>query len=115
MVALGFYIINLFFLTLRFIFKGSIENKGKFLKLLLFTIPLAYIASQAGWIVAEVGRQPWVIQDYLPAVAAVSQINASAVQITFVLFALVFTALLIAEISIMTKQIKLGPKNEGGK
>jgi cytochrome d ubiquinol oxidase subunit I len=64
--------------------------------------------------VAELGRQPWVVQDLLPTVAAVSHINASSVQVTFLLFAFIFTGLLIAEISIMIKQIKLGPK-EGGK
>ena len=54
-------------------------------------IPLVYIASQAGWIVAEVGRQPRVIQDILPTVAAVSRIDASAVQVTFFLFFIIFT------------------------
>jgi cytochrome bd ubiquinol oxidase subunit I len=115
MVVLGFYFIFLFIALLWYIYKGTIENKRKFLWMTLLTLPLPYIAGQAGWIVAEVGRQPWVIQDYLPTVAAVSQIDASAVQITFWLFAAVFTALLIAEISIMTKQIKTGPKQEGEK
>ena len=86
--------------------------KQKFiLWIVVLSIPLPYIASQAGWILAEVGRQPWVIQDYLPTVAAVSQISASSVQITFWLFAILFTVLLIAEIKIMIKQIKLGPKD----
>ncbi|MDP4210837.1 MAG: cytochrome ubiquinol oxidase subunit I [Bacteroidota bacterium] len=114
MVFLGFYFILLFGLVLYFLYKGNIEQKRKFLWLAVLTLPLPYIAGQAGWIVAEVGRQPWVIQDYLPAVAAVSQIDASAVQITFWLFTAVFTALAIAEVSIMTKQIKIGPKEEGG-
>jgi cytochrome d ubiquinol oxidase subunit I len=113
MVLFGFYFIVMFALVLRFIYKGSLLKRRKFLYLLLWSIPFAYIASQSGWIVAEVGRQPWVIQDYLPTVAAVSQIDASAVQITFWLFFAVFTALLIAEIKIMTKQIKIGP-TEGG-
>ena len=73
-------------------------------------VPLVYICSQAGWIVAEVGRQPWAIQDVLPLTAAVSRIDASAVQITFAIFAVLFTLLLVAELSIMFKQIKLGPK-----
>ena len=115
MVFLGFYFILFFALVLYFIFKKKLDQKRWFLWLALLTIPLPYIAGQAGWIVAEVGRQPWVVQDYLPAIAAVSQINASSVQITFWLFAVVFTALLIAELSIMTKQIKLGPKENGGK
>lgn len=114
MVLFGFYFILMFALILRYIYNGSLIKKRKFLYLLLFSIPLPYIAGQAGWIVAEVGRQPWVIQDYLPTMAAVSQIDASAVQVTFWLFFVVFTALLIAEIKIMSKQIKIGP-TEGGK
>ncbi len=114
MVALGFLFIALFALALFFISKGTLEKHKWFLWISLFSIPLAYIASQAGWIVAEAGRQPWVIQDLLPTVAAVSQIDASSVQITFWLFATIFTALLIAEIKILIHQIKLGPKDQKG-
>ncbi len=113
MVGLGFYFMLLFVIVLFFIFKGKLVNKKWLLRLAILTIPLAYIASMSGWIVAEVGRQPWTIQDLLPTVAAVSQIDASAVQITFWLFMIIFTALLIAELKIMIKQIKIGPK-EGG-
>jgi len=115
MVGLGFYFVLFFILSLVFMYRNMLEKRRWFLRLALFTLPLAYIASQAGWVVAEVGRQPWVIQDLMPAVAAVSNIDASAVQVTFWLFALVFTALAIAEVSIMVKQIKIGPKEEGEK
>jgi cytochrome bd ubiquinol oxidase subunit I len=111
MVLLGLYFI-LFFIVLLWLSMKNILFKQKFiLWIVVLSIPLPYIASQAGWILAEVGRQPWVIQDYLPTVAAVSQISASSVQITFWLFAILFTVLLIAEIKIMIKQIKLGPKD----
>lgn len=115
MVILGFYFVLFFILMIVFSFKNNLERHKWFLRLALFTIPLVYLASQAGWIVAEVGRQPWVIQDLMTTTAAVSQINTSAVQVTFWLFLLVFTALAIAEVSILTKQIKIGPKEEGGK
>jgi len=114
MVALGFYFLLLFFVFILVVWYDKLDNKKLLLWLAVFTIPLAYLASEAGWIVAEVGRQPWVVQDLLPTVAAVSHINASSVQVTFLLFACIFTGLLIAEISIMVKQIKIGPK-EGGK
>jgi cytochrome d ubiquinol oxidase subunit I len=113
MVGLGFYFIFLFAAVLLLIFRNKLIEKKWLLRLLVFTIPLAFIASMSGWIVAEVGRQPWTIQDLLPAVASVSQIDASAVQITFWLFTAVFTALLIAELKIMFKQIKIGPKDGG--
>jgi cytochrome d ubiquinol oxidase subunit I len=114
MVGLGFYFLLLFIVFIWLVWFDKLDNKKVLLWLAVFTIPLAYLASEAGWIVAELGRQPWVVQDLLPTVAAVSHINASSVQVTFLLFAIIFTGLLIAEIGIMIKQIKIGPK-EGGK
>ena len=75
----------------------------------LWSIPLAYLAGQFGWVVAEVGRQPWTIQDVLPVQAAVSGVAAGNVITTFILFAVLFTVLLIAEVTIMLKQIRKGP------
>ena len=72
-------------------------------------IPLVYICSQAGWICAEVGRQPWAIQDLLPVSASVSGIQTASVQITFFLFLLLFTVLLVVEIRIMLQAIRKGP------
>ncbi|MCX6269665.1 MAG: cytochrome ubiquinol oxidase subunit I, partial [Bacteroidetes bacterium] len=113
MVALGFWFMILFIVFLVKIYRKKLEKSRLWLKAAIFTLPLAYLATQAGWITAEVGRQPWVIQDIMPTMAAVSRIDSSAVQITFWLFAVLFTVLLIAEIKIMTRQIKLGPKDGG--
>ena len=78
----------------------------------LWTIPLAFVASQSGWIVAEAGRQPWVIQDLMPTTAAVSKLQTGSVQLTFFLFLILFTVLLVAELRIMTRAIKQGPDME---
>jgi cytochrome bd ubiquinol oxidase subunit I len=109
MVALGFYFMLLFLYVFYLSYYNRLVKTRWLLKLALFSIPLAYIASQCGWIVTEVGRQPWIIQDLLPTVAAVSKIDSSMVITTFILFGLFFTALLIAEIRIMLSQIKKGP------
>ena len=77
---------------------------------LLLCMPLAYLASQAGWIVAEVGRQPWAIQDLMPVGVAASRIASGSVATTFFIFLVLFAALLVAEISILCKQIKIGPE-----
>lgn len=114
MVGLGFYFIAFFILALIYLIKGTLERRRGFLRLAIWTIPMAYIASQAGWIVAEVGRQPWVIQDLMPTVAAVTKISTGAVQVTFWMFAVIFTTLLIAEVKIMLRQISIGPKADGG-
>ena len=75
-------------------------------------LPLAYIASESGWLVAEFGRQPWTIQDMLPTWAAVSDLNAGSVMLTFILFLILFTTMLAVEINILLKQIKKGPEEK---
>ena len=73
-------------------------------------VPLAYIASESGWLVAEFGRQPWTIQDMLPTWVGVSDINSASVALTFFLFLFLFTLMLCVEVSILLKQIKRGPE-----
>jgi cytochrome d ubiquinol oxidase subunit I len=113
MVIFGFYFVLLFIIILIFHFKNKLQNMRWLHYVMLWTIPIVYLTGQLGWMVAEMGRQPWVIQDLLPTRAAVSMIETTSVQITFWLFAVLFTALLIAELMIMTRQIKLGPKDGG--
>jgi cytochrome d ubiquinol oxidase subunit I len=106
MVMLGFLFLLLFALALWLVVRGKLEQHRWLLQVALLSIPLPYIASELGWVVAEMGRQPWIIQDLMPVSVAVSHISASSVQVTFWLFAALFTALLIAEVSIMINQIR---------
>jgi len=110
MVILGFYFILVFALAIYYLFRGTLYKKRWFLWIALCSLFLPYIAGEMGWVLAEMGRQPWIIQDLMPVSAAVSQISAGSVITTFILFAVLFTLLLVAEISIMIRQIKLGPK-----
>ncbi len=110
MVGLGSWFLVLFAVMLYSIMTNEVENRRWLLWAALFTIPLGYVAQEAGWIVAEVGRQPWAIQDMLPVGMATSSIEQTSVMITFWLFAFLFTGLLFAEVKIMLKQIKIGPE-----
>ncbi len=110
MVGLGFLFILVFLIIVWYLFKNKLEDKKLILKIAVWSIPLGYLASMLGWVVAEVGRQPWAIQDILPVGKATSHLSASHVQLTFWIFAALFTVLLIAELGIMLKQIKIGPK-----
>ena len=112
MVGLGCYFIGLFALVLFLDYKKRLSNISWLQKVLVASIPLGYIASQTGWIVAEVGRQPWTIQDLLPVGAAISRLEAGSVQTTFFIFLVMFTVLLVAELRIMLKAIKQGPEDE---
>jgi cytochrome bd ubiquinol oxidase subunit I len=111
MVMLGFFFILVCAVSVFLVLKGTIGKQKWFLWVILLSVPLAYIASEAGWVLAEAGRQPWIIQDLMPVTKAVSQLSTGSVTTTFVLFAVLFTALLITEISIMIRQIKTGPKH----
>jgi cytochrome d ubiquinol oxidase subunit I len=111
MVILGFMFIMIFALAIYMLFRGSLAESRWFLWIALLSIPLPYIASELGWVLTEMGRQPWIIQDMMPVSIAVSQISSGSVITTFILFAVLFTALLISEVSIMIRQIKNGPKH----
>jgi len=111
MVILGLFFIALFLLLSFGIYKKKIESKSWrwVLWVALWTIPLGYLAGQLGWVTAEVGRQPWAIQDVLPVQAAISSISAGSVQLTFFIFLTLFTVMLVAEIRIMLRSIVKGP------
>lgn len=108
MVMLGGFYLALF-AGLLVLGKWLCRWKPVLLAVVLST-PLAWLASQAGWVVAEVGRQPWAIQGLLPNVAAISRLDVGAVQTTFFIFLVLFTLLLVAEVSIMVKAIATGPE-----
>lgn len=110
MVGLGGFLLVLMILVLWAEWKGKLTGMKWLQWVALWSIPLVYLAGQAGWIVAEVGRQPWVIQGLLPTKAAVSSVSVGAVQTTFFLFVAIFTLFLAIEIRIMLKAIKEGPK-----
>jgi cytochrome d ubiquinol oxidase subunit I len=110
MVGFGCYFI-LFFAVVGWLAFRSDLTRFRWLQWVgLCSFPLAYLASQTGWIVAECGRQPWAIQDLLPTCAAVSQLPVGNVQTTFFLFLAIFTLLLVAEIGILIRAIRQGPE-----
>jgi cytochrome bd ubiquinol oxidase subunit I len=111
MVILGFLLIMIFSVALYLLFNGTLSDNKWFLWVALLSIPLPYIASELGWLLTEIGRQPWIIQDMMTVNKAVSQIGTGTVITTFILFAVLFTGLLISEVSIMVKQIKTGPNH----
>ena len=109
MVGIGMFLILVFAGMLFFIYRKDITRSHWLHWIGIALIPLAYIASESGWIVAELGRQPWTIQDILPTWTAVSDLSSSNIALTFFLFLILFTTMLAVEINIMCKQIKKGP------
>jgi cytochrome d ubiquinol oxidase subunit I len=110
MVIFGGLFLLLFIIITWATTKGKLENLRWLQKTCIWAVPIVYITSQTGWMVAELGRQPWAIQDTLPLNAAVSKLAPTSVQVTFFIFLILFTVLLIAELNIMFKAIKKGPQ-----
>ena len=107
MVILGSYFLLYYAVALLAVYKSDWLSRKKWLQwIAMASVPLMWICSEAGWAVAEVGRQPWTVQDLLPTKAAISEISSGSVILTFWLFAIIFTVLLVAEVSIMVKQIQ---------
>ncbi len=82
------------------------------LKAAVFAIPLPWIAIEAGWLVAEFGRQPWVIEGVLPTAVAVSNLGVRTLLLTLTGFVAIYTVLLVIEMKLMLKAIRGGPTAE---
>ncbi len=110
MVGLGMLMLLVMLVAGWLAWKDRLEGKKWLFIVALVCIPLVYICGQSGWIVAEVGRQPWTIQGLLPVNVAISSLSAAAVKTTFFLFLAIFTLFLAIEIRIMVGAIKKGPE-----
>jgi len=112
MIGLGMLIALVLLLALIAVWKDKLGAWKWLLWAAIVCIPLAYITGQCGWIVAEVGRQPWTIQGLLPVNVAISSLSAGAVKTTFFVFLAVFALFLAIEIRIMVRAIGKGPDVE---
>lgn len=110
MVACGVFMLFIFCMAIYYNTKRVIQDKKWFLRLALWSIPLPWIASECGWIVAEYGRQPWVIGEILPTFLGVSSISTAKVATSLIGFIVLYTALLIVELYLMFKYARLGPE-----
>ncbi|MBI1328535.1 MAG: cytochrome bd-I ubiquinol oxidase subunit CydA [Alphaproteobacteria bacterium] len=109
MVGLGFYFIALFALAFYFSAKSRLDKYRSFLWVCFLTLPLPWIAAELGWIVAEYGRQPWVIEGVLPTHLGVSSTSVGNVWFSLMGFVVFYSSLLIADLYLLQKYIRLGP------
>jgi cytochrome d ubiquinol oxidase subunit I len=111
MFTLGFLLILLSLFSVVYGRKDTLESKRFFLTIILFAIPLPYLAAQLGWIVAEVGRQPWIVYGVMKTSQAASQ-SISTVQVWASLlgFTLLYGSLGLVDIYLLTKYAKQGPQ-----
>ncbi len=110
MVACGFWFIALFGTAFYFSATRRLDRYRLFLWAALFSLPLPWAAAELGWIVAEYGRQPWVIEGVLPTFLGVSGTDAHNVLFSLIGFVIFYSGLAVADLYLMVKYIRLGPE-----
>jgi len=109
MVACGFYFIALFALAFYLASRRRLERRW-FLGLALLSLPLPWLAAELGWVVAEYGRQPWVVDGVLPTFLGASSVPAGNVWLSIAGFVLFYSTLAVVDVYLMVKYVRLGPR-----
>ena len=113
MVMLGTLFLILSAIAFYLSWKNRLEANPLFLRIILYTIPLPYLAAQLGWIVAEVGRQPWIVYGVLRTSEAVSrQIEPVQVLTSLIGFGLFYSFLGIMDFYLLAKYARKGPEED---
>ncbi len=111
MVAMAFLMFFIFAASFYFTVKRSIEKQTWLLRLALYAIPAPWIAAEMGWVVAEMGRQPWTISGILPTHLSTSSLTTGNLYFSLAGFIGFYTLLLIVEMFLMFKFARLGPSS----
>lgn len=109
MVACGFFFIFLFATAFYLSVKHKLHTSRWFHRLAFYSLPLPWVAAELGWVVAEYGRQPWVVQGVLPTFMGTSALSAPEVMTSITGFVLFYSTLAVVEVYLMVKYIRLGP------
>jgi len=113
MVYLGTLGILIWLGAIFFFWRRTLENKQKYLKLLMWAALIPYICNSTGWILAEIGRQPWIVYGLLKTSDAVSStVKPEYVITTLIGFILIYILLIILALFLTFRYIRLGGMNE---
>ncbi len=113
MVAIGLFLIALFATAFYLASRHRFEQHRWFLRIAFWSLPLPWIAVEVGWIVAEYGRQPWVVDGVLPTFLGVSRTPASNVWMSLVGFVVFYTSLAVVDVFLIVRAIRRGPDGLG--
>lgn len=111
MVFCGVMMLFIFAASFYYNMKRDAHNQRWLLKLAFYSIPLPWIASELGWAVAEYGRQPWTIANILPTHLSTSSLSSGQLYASIAGFVIMYTVLLIIEMYLMLKYVRLGPSS----
>ena len=112
MVGLGFWFILLFAIAFYLSARRRLERYRPFLYAAMLTLPLPWAAAEFGWVVAEYGRQPWAVEGVLPTRIAASATDPGNIVVSLIVFVVFYSSLLVADLYLLRKYIKLGPQED---
>ncbi len=111
MAGLGFLLLALAFFA--WFKRNNIADYPKFLKVLIYSIPLPYLAIELGWTLAEVGRQPWLVYGLMKTSHGVSNaISTPQVATSLIGFFLIYSLLGLADFYLLFKYARKGPEDK---
>jgi cytochrome d ubiquinol oxidase subunit I len=113
MVGLGLFFIALFATAFYLATRHRFESHRGFLKVAFCSLPLPWIAVELGWIVAEYGRQPWVVDGVLPTFLGVSRTGIGNLWLSLLGFVIFYTALAVVDVFLLARTIRRGPDGLG--
>jgi len=97
-------------MIIGFVIRKRLMENPWYLRAMLFSLPLPYIANEAGWFLAEVGRQPWIVYGMMKTADAVAPISISQVGFSVLGFILIYGLLGFAGIFLIATHAKKGPE-----
>jgi cytochrome d ubiquinol oxidase subunit I len=113
MAGIGTFMILASLLAIILSRRNNLENQRAFLLLMVFAIPAPYLAEQFGWLVAELGRQPWIVYGVMKTSDAVSKsVTATQVGLSLLGFTVLYGLLGAVDIFLLVKYAKKGPDKD---
>ncbi len=113
MVAAGFTMLALFIVSVNYSLRRTITQKRWLLRIAPWLIPLPFLANETGWVVAEIGRQPWTVYGQLPTWLSASTHSVGYMIFSLTGFVLIYSLFIVIEMYLMVKYIRLGPTDDG--
>ncbi|MHB8493798.1 MAG: cytochrome ubiquinol oxidase subunit I [Casimicrobiaceae bacterium] len=113
MVGLGLLMLGYFILAVIYTLRNQVEHQRGFLRLALWSIPVPFIACEMGWLVAEVGRQPWTVYQVLPTWMSASTHSVAYMVFSLTGFVVLYSVFIAIEMYLMVRAVRAGPDVDG--
>ena len=113
MVGFGLLMLGFFVLAVLYTLRNQVQEKRWFLLAALWMIPVPFLANEVGWLVAELGRQPWTVFGVLPTWMSASTHSVAYMAFSLIGFVALYSILIVIEMYLMVRAIRLGPTEHG--